>query len=126
MDFLNDIINSQSITEYYEAMSKDNFTPINYNDKNNDENNELFLENVIDKNDPLDEYTMDDFFNGLPKTIDNYDDTTYELHFWYTLSNDSWNIAYDTPWGDHIYEYQNKDKYECIKSLYKKIQEILF
>lgn len=83
----------------------------------------LFESNIINE-DNLDDWTIDDFFTALPKTIEGRWDTICEFHLWYTKEDNNWNAAYDTPWGDHIYETSNIDKYECLKELYFKIKNL--
>ena len=87
----------------------------------NDKTEQLMQEDVMDVEN-LDEWTLDDFFIALPKTIEGRWDTICEFHLWYSKETNNWNAAYDTPWGDHTYETSNVDRFECLKQLYFQVK----
>lgn len=93
-------------------------------DDPNDKTEELMNEDVQNEDD-LDDWTIDDFFVAIPKTIDDgLYDTICEFHFWYSKERDCWIAAYKTPWGDYKLETENIDKYECLKNLYFKLKTL--
>lgn len=87
----------------------------------NDKTEQLMQEDVMDEEN-LDDWTLDDFFIALPKTIEGRWDTICEFHLWYSKETNNWNAAYNTPWGDHIYETSNVDRFECLKQLYFQVK----
>ena len=95
----------------------------NVNEYDNQYTEELMQEDVMDE-DTLDDWSLDDFFAAIPKTIEDDRDNICTFHLWYSYESNQWNAAYDTPWGDHLLESSNIDKYELFKEIYFKLKKL--
>jgi len=83
---------------------------------------DLFKEDVIDEND-IDNWTIDDLFGAIPKTLECFGEHICSFHLWYNKEMNMWNCSYDTDWGDHCYANHHEDLFECLKLLYTEINE---
>lgn len=106
MDFINSILTIENV---------------NFSKPTTTLDNDLFKEDVINESD-IDTWTIDDLFVTLPNTIECLEDYICNFHLWYNNEIKKWNVAYDTPWGDHCHENQHEDLFECLKLLYNEIK----